>query len=308
MIDHFKQYFNNVTSFFSNKTFEQINECYLCKSKNYNFHHLLLRKCNDCGFVWLSSQPTQEVLNEFYEKSEAMTNWSVIKSQGLDDERQNNKYRMFWDFIKEEDVNSVMDVGCGTGYFLDGVLPGVDCLGIEPNKDSARHCNVPIITDPKMQKHKFDLVTFFGVLEHLKDPRMILNEYDKYINNSGFIGVIVPNIDSLAFDILGQYNCTICPQHLWYFSLSSLSDLFNSISYSLVKYTTVETEYQPIVRKLYGIDPYNKLGGIEMTHPEIREQDILKRDKGAKVCAIFQKNKVQGDEHEWKTHSDNTST
>jgi SAM-dependent methyltransferase len=227
------------------------------------------------------------VLDEFYKQSEAMTIWSEIKD-GKDDQRQNDKYSLFWNHIKKEKLESVLDVGCGNGYFLHNCPPGIDLMGVEPNADSARHCSVPII-NPSEIRGKFDLVTFFGVMEHLKDPIAVLNHYVQFVENDGYIGIIVPNINSLAFDILGDENCTICPQHLWYFSINTLSTLMEKVGFKLHSFNTQETEYQPIVRKLHGISPYNKCGGLELDHPAIKEKDILKHNLGTKICAIYKK-------------------
>lgn len=310
-MNQFETYFDEVNFFFRGKEHEHINTCYLCgEQQELTFKRIygLLYQCHKCKFVWLATQPKQEALNEFYAQSEAMNTWANIKSGGTDDVRQNAKYDMFWKFIADEDLDCVLDVGCGTGYFLDHLPRGVGGVGIEINSDSLKHCSTEIAESLDNIHQYFDMITMFGILEHFKDPRKELEKYAKYHQPGGYLGVIVPNIDSLAFQILGEQNCTICPQHLWYYNIDTLSRLLGSVGYELVTYKTAETEYQPICRKLLGVHPYNKLGGLELEHPIIREQNILPRNLGAKITAIFRKVKVNVKESTdvVKTHSDHT--
>lgn len=312
VMSQFDTYFDEVNYFFKGKEHEHVNKCYLCGEQQeltFKRIHGLLYKCNKCDFVWLANQPKQESLDEFYAQSEAMNTWAGIKSGGADDHRQNAKYNMFWRFIEAEDLDIVLDVGCGTGYFLDHLPRGVSGVGIEVNQDSLKHCSTEVVDSLDKIHSYFDMITMFGILEHYKDPRKEIEKYAKYHQPGGFLGVIVPNIDSLAFQILGEQNCTICPQHLWYYSISSLSRLLGSCGYELVTYQTQETEYQAICRKLLGVHPYNKLGGLELEHPIIKEQNILPRNLGAKITAIFRKVRVDLKENtdELKTHSNHTS-
>lgn len=312
-MNQFENYFDEVNYFFKGKEHEHVRNCYLCGAEQeltFKRIHGLLYKCHKCSFTWLANQPKQEALNEFYAQSEAMNTWANIKTNGIDDVRQNEKYDMFWRFIDSEDIDCVLDVGCGTGYFLDRIPRGCSGVGIEINADSLKHCSSEVADSLENIHQYFDMITMFGILEHFKDPRKEIEKYAKYHQPGGYLGVIVPNIDSLAFQILGEQNCSICPQHLWYYNIHTLSSLLSSVGYELVKWKTVESEYQPICRKLLGVHPYNKLGGLELEHPIIREQNILPRNLGAKICAVYRKVRLNVKENTdvSQTHSDHSSS
>lgn len=289
----FDKYFQEVWGFFDDKEHETAEECLLCGNMNplmpskYGY----LKECDDCGFTYLWQQPTQKALDEFYKTSDAMKTWSVIKSNGSDDHRQNDKFDYFWDFIENNKVRSVLDVGCGSGYFLNRVPPGVSTMGVEPHEPSAKLCNFNVVPDlASVGSYKFEAITAFGVLEHVKDPKGFINECLTYLDENGYFGVIVPNIGGLAIRTLKQSCCTICPQHLWYFDVDSLVRLFSDCGLSLQSFTTKEAEIQPILRTRYGYDPYEKFGSFKFKEDaDINEENILKHNLGMKILAIFKR-------------------
>lgn len=285
-------YFNSVDDFFSKSDFELSNHCELCNGEKYSHywkHTDVLIQCSSCGLVRLHRQPSNESLDAFYKNSIAMTKWADIK-QG-DMERQNAKYGFFWDFIGENNIKSVCDVGCGNGVFLSGLPTGIETIGVEPNVDAARHCKSLVVTKEELKDYEpCEFMSMFGVLEHLKNPLTEVKSYQKYLAPGGYFAIIVPNLNSLAFKIIKENNCTICPQHLTYFSIETLQLLMKKADFTLVDYTTKESEFTPITKSIIGLPPYADLDGIPLSNPYIKETDILKHNLGAKILAIFRAN------------------
>jgi cyclopropane fatty-acyl-phospholipid synthase-like methyltransferase len=75
------------------------------------------------------------------------------------------------------------------------------------------------------QERKFDAITFWAVLEHVSDPRAFLEKAAALLNPEGFCFVLVPNMKSLATRVLGAHYRYIYPQHLNYFTASTLRKL-----------------------------------------------------------------------------------
>ena len=66
---------------------------------------------------------------------------------------------------------------------------------------------------------KFDLITFWGVLEHLINPLTELKNAEKILETNGKILILVPNYNSKARKILGASTPTLNPrEHLHFFS------------------------------------------------------------------------------------------
>jgi 2-polyprenyl-3-methyl-5-hydroxy-6-metoxy-1,4-benzoquinol methylase len=130
----------------------------------------------------------------------------------------------------------VLDVGCSTGAFLFrlkelfgkdyGVL-GIDVAG--PALDYAESKGVPVMRDSflALNPHdkRFDAITFWAVLEHLSEPAAFLSQTASLLKPGGHCFILVPNFQSLAVRLLGLNYRYILPQHVNYFTLSTLTRL-----------------------------------------------------------------------------------
>jgi 2-polyprenyl-3-methyl-5-hydroxy-6-metoxy-1,4-benzoquinol methylase len=96
-------------------------------------------------------------------------------------------------------------VGCAEGYLSKMITSkGCEVVGIELDKWAAlkaeKYCKEVIVGNiESIELHEkyynyFDYIILADVLEHLKDPVKILNKFDKYLKNDGYIIISVPNI------------------------------------------------------------------------------------------------------------------
>jgi 2-polyprenyl-3-methyl-5-hydroxy-6-metoxy-1,4-benzoquinol methylase len=68
----------------------------------------------------------------------------------------------------------------------------------------------------------FSAVTFWAVMEHLTNPRAFLAKAASVLKPSGYCFILVPNFHSLAVRLLGSKYRYIFPQHVNYFTESTL--------------------------------------------------------------------------------------
>ena len=87
--------------------------------------------------------------------------------------------------------------------------------------------------------YKFDIVTFWHVLEHLENPKKLIQIIDEKLNNKGFVVIEVPNFDSLQ-RIIEKKNLIHfeCPRHVSHFTKKSLLNLFDDKKFKLIKIST----------------------------------------------------------------------
>ena len=100
----------------------------------------------------------------------------------------NNFYNYLISTIKDLEVNSILDVGCGEGFTLnrlseEGIgkkLEGVDFLETAIELGKKAHPKLTLkqgnIYDLEYKNNSFDLVMATEVLEHLEDPQKGLKE------------------------------------------------------------------------------------------------------------------------------------
>ena len=138
---------------------------------------------------------------------------------------------------------AVLDVGCSTGAFLFHLKTGVGA-GLPAASDAYAVAGVDVVSDaldyaesrgieviraPFLEHdfgaRRFDAVTFWAVLEHLAEPRRFLEKAAALMRSGGFCFVLVPNLNSLAVRFLGKKYRYVMPEHLNYFTHTTLQTL-----------------------------------------------------------------------------------
>ena len=139
---------------------------------------------------------------------------------------------------------SLLDVGCGTGDFLEVALRNEWIVkGIEPNETARaianRKTNGAVI-DPSeinhLESERYDIITLWHVLEHLPDLELEVKRLKKLLKPSGKIIIAVPNYNSFDAKYYNSYWAAYdAPRHLWHFSQNSIKRLFNEQGISTTK-------------------------------------------------------------------------
>ncbi|EKQ52023.1 MAG: Methionine biosynthesis protein MetW [Methanobacterium sp. Maddingley MBC34] len=99
----------------------------------------------------------------------------------------------------------VLDVGCSEGCLSKRLrLNGCEVFGIEINKNAAQlaksYCQEVFVGDVESIKlnskyeNFFDCIVFADVLEHLKEPAVVLRSFKEYLKADGQLILSVPNI------------------------------------------------------------------------------------------------------------------
>lgn len=142
---------------------------------------------------------------------------------------------------------TVLDVGSGWGYFLNFLKQdGFKCYGIELSRSLAefsRHeFNLDVDSIPIEEYEtdiRFDIITLFGVIEHLKNPAHVLKCCKNLLKKGGYILFFTPNFESVAVRIQRQEANMIYPgQHLHHFSRKSIEILSELVQLTLHSYQT----------------------------------------------------------------------
>lgn len=98
-------------------------------------------------------------------------------------------------------ARSLLEIGCGKGYFLRQVSGCFDAMGVEINRDAAAFCRangLVVSTDPLGSiSRKFDVIVALGVMQHVSEPRPFLEETVGILLPGGTFIVTVPNPEGL---------------------------------------------------------------------------------------------------------------
>ena len=131
---------------------------------------------------------------------------------------------------KEFEGKEVLEIGCGVGYLLSEIQKwGANCTGVEPGeKNVAAKKEVVIVQDffrKELFDKKFDIIIFYGVLEHIYDMRTFLRDVRELLKDGGKVLIGVPNCE-------GQIErgdiSILLHEHWSYFTRNSLEMTLNT--------------------------------------------------------------------------------
>ena len=226
-------------------------------------------ECRNCGHVFVRNQLKGEILKKLYDKSKA----DILQRK----RRKNNIYNNYWnqvylkylDFlINKKKKIKLLDVGCGDGAFLKLIklnFENVSLYGSEFTYHVYKYLSRLLATNlfykqelseiKKKINFKFDLITFWGVLEHLIEPLTALKNAEKILETNGKILILVPNYNSKARKILGASTPTLNPrEHLHFFSQKSMEIIANKSNLKIFKFS----QELPIIDLMYPYIKYSK--------------------------------------------------
>lgn len=139
---------------------------------------------------------------------------------------------------------NLLDIGCGTGDFLEVALTdNWNITGIEPNRKAREIANSKTNNSvfnieqlENLETKSFDVITLWHVLEHLPNLEMHITLLKSLLKPDGTIVVAVPNFKSYDANYYKNFWAAYdVPRHLWHFSKKSISELFKKVNIKLVK-------------------------------------------------------------------------
>jgi len=137
-------------------------------------------------------------------------------------------------YIDNQDnkTNSLLDVGAGTGDFVQlARSKGYEAHGMEPNaKARGLAAQKQIDLAPgwaDLPQRKYDAITLWHVLEHLPDLKEKVRVLCSLLEEDGRLVVAVPNFKSYDANHYGSFWAGYdVPRHLWHFSRKSIGRIF----------------------------------------------------------------------------------
>jgi SAM-dependent methyltransferase len=148
-------------------------------------------------------------------------------------------YRKYWLYPRlcKFLTGKVLDVGSGVGDFVK-FRP--DTVGVDINPDNVQWCQSQDIDIRLMSVNvlpfkdkEFDSINMDNVLEHIKDPELILSEMDRVLKDNGILLVGVPG--TLGFET--------APDHHTFYSKEDLIKTFVNRGYKVQSVFAMPIEY-----------------------------------------------------------------
>ncbi len=225
------------------------NQAYLTvKDHSVSGEEFQLIHNSEFDFLETIPQPSLEKLPEYYKSEDYISH--------TDSKR--NLFEKAYHFIKKialkqklklingyaSNKKNLLDVGCGTGNFLQVAKQnGWQVSGIEPNKHAREIANKKTNNSVfeieqllKFEEASFDVITLWHVLEHLPKLEEHIAIFKKLLKPTGTLIIAVPNYNSYdALYYKKHWAAFDVPRHLWHFSKTSISKLVLKERMNVVK-------------------------------------------------------------------------
>lgn len=215
---------------------------YLVSSKDFT-----IQQCNTCSFRFTNPRPSEETIGSYYKSDQYISHNDL--STGLID----TAYRAVRSYTLQSKLDLinklnggtgyVLDLGCGTGTFLETCKEGGwQVAGVEPDTDaraiSAEKLQMQI--EPNLfaldKTTTFDIISLWHVLEHIPDLEKTLQQLSKLLSKEGKLVIAVPNSNSYDAAYFEKYWAAYdVPRHLYHFTPPTIKALLEKHGFELIQ-------------------------------------------------------------------------
>lgn len=306
---------------------EPLKGCPVCGEKKSEFlfkkQGFEFKRCGnraECGHIFSDPQINEDALMRTYkgggdngpEKEPlAIDIWMEVLLSSTNVEYDKVKYQRGIDAMQQA-LNSdkpgrVLDIGCSIGHFLAlAKEAGWEGIGLELNEKAVAYAteNLGLDVRPQLlheagfEPESFDVVSFWGVIEHLKKPVETFIQAAKVLKPGGILLTFCPNGASLVCRVLREKAATFDGRnHPSYFTPRSVKLAMSMAGLENVSTTFHQPDLDAVINYIEGRDPYMKLE--DETSPlhglfagqarEKAEEFILENGYGYKMMTINRK-------------------
>ena len=250
---------------------EKLDFCPNCQSKDFvewakaydiqvkvSDQGFVYSRCNACGVLFQSTRPDIHSIGLFYPD-----HYSPYTAKPADQRETSllskaafrladycagarpfrRKLADFYGSLKTGSV--ILDFGCGAGHFLDSArIRGCETIGMDFSKTALeqvalRGHRALSITETDWDTLRDGSISFIRVnhtIEHLYDPKTILERLFRKLAPGGRLHIATPNSDSLsASNYLSFWLGLDCPRHLIIFTPKTLFSLASEYDFSSIE-------------------------------------------------------------------------
>jgi 2-polyprenyl-3-methyl-5-hydroxy-6-metoxy-1,4-benzoquinol methylase len=207
--------------------------------------------CTNCTARFTQGIPEQDAIGAFYQSDNYISHsdtkkgfintlYHTVRNHTLNKKRQL--------IINEVGMTKgeLLDIGCGTGAFLNTMkTAGWGTTGLEPDYNARKKAEELYGIQPLESGKLFELkpasyhaITMWHVLEHVHELHAYIKQLDILLAPNGKIFIAVPNYtsnDATVYD--AHWAAYDVPRHLYHFSPAAMEQLISNYN---LKITTIK--------------------------------------------------------------------
>ena len=256
-------------------------QCLVCGGRKVHYAFSIgtyrIEECVNCGLMRPNPQPTDKELAAisgpkdfvFSDDRHGQAHASDLRSRTAD---------YYLDLIQSYTgrplTGDLLEVACGHGVFLArAARRGVAVTEVEfspfptevTSSKLGSHGNVICgdIEQVIASGQRFDFIVFADVLERVRDPRAFLRHVHALLHEGGVAVALVPSLNSPSARLMRSKSVEFRPEHLWYFSTSTLKRLLYTEGFGALKVAhakkALSFEYVAQHFDRYRVEPFSSL-------------------------------------------------
>jgi len=197
--------------------------------------------CAECGSVYTTYSP-------WYSSAHFYSGFYLNEDELSPPEFVNTRLaEITTTFAPYRQNNRLLDIGCGAGNLLAAARKnGWDAQGLDVSAGAVKHVRdlgfevyEGELHDAAFPSQHFDVVTAAELLEHLIDPRPLLQEVERILRPGGLFWTTTPHARGLSGRVLGlKWRCIWPPEHLQLFSVRGLKKLLRDAGFRQLRVDT----------------------------------------------------------------------
>ena len=201
--------------------------CPICNNESFlirKINEFNINKCLKCGLEFTHPMPTEECLSGFYNQYYDIRARDIVSKKNA----VRNLNFLKKDFMIDSQ-SEILDYGCGNNMFIEACREEKISNSFGYDQYIVECDNKQMSWDHAIKK-KWDMITLWGVLEHLTSPVDVLLELKAMLLKTGLIALTTIYIDGY---IPFQYKP---PEHTLYFTKQSIEELAAAAGLSIVSF------------------------------------------------------------------------
>jgi SAM-dependent methyltransferase len=209
-------------------------------------------RCRACGLGYVNPRPTRQAIAHFYPPA-------FYERRGVEYERK--RYETQAQYLADRVPGRILDVGCARGAFLKILhergweVEGTDRFAA--GNDFGFPIRYGEFPDLRYPTASFDVVTAWGVFEHLHDPMSYFRETARVLKPGGRFVCLVTNLNS-AWSRFAYADDV--PRHLYFFSARSLRRYADEVGLRLCRVDYSGSVLRPDTTDLFRVRALRRLG------------------------------------------------
>ncbi len=218
-----------------------------CEDYTVSHEKFSIVACTTCGFKYTNPRPDKDEIGRYYESPDYISHSNSKK--GI----INKVYQWVRNYSLKQKVELInkhstkgrlLDIGCGTGEFLNtATKDNWMVLGIEPSEKARSqgisNYNLNVLPEEgivTLQPEYFDVITMWHVLEHVHTLNERVTEIYNLLKPGGKAIIAVPNcISHDAINYGNNWAAYDVPRHLYHFTPITIKALFRKHKLAFVK-------------------------------------------------------------------------